>query len=55
VLAVTQQPVVPIRQRRPSLLPPLAELIDRALVEEPALAFSSAADFRDELLAVASS
>jgi hypothetical protein len=53
-LAVTRQPVVPILRRRPDLPSQLAALIDGALVEEPALTFSSAADFRDELLAVSS-
>jgi hypothetical protein len=52
LLAALQLPVVPVRQRRPDLPPRLAELIDRALAEEQALAFSSAADFRGELFAV---
>lgn len=49
---IMQQPVVPIRRRRPDLPEALADLIDHALVEEPAVPAWSAAEFRDALLAV---
>jgi hypothetical protein len=49
--ALMQQPVVPIRRRRPDLPAALADLIDRALVEEPAVPSWSAAEFRQALLA----
>src|SRR5262249_8131076 len=52
IQAVLEQPVVPIRRRRPELPAALADLIDRGLVEEPAVPSWSAADFRDALLAV---
>jgi hypothetical protein len=50
-----RQRIVPIRQRWADVPPRLAALIDRALVEEPTLAFSCAADFRTEFLAVVGS
>jgi hypothetical protein len=52
LMVATLQPVVPIRQRRPDLPEALADVIDRALVEEPAVPSWTAADFREALLAV---
>jgi serine/threonine protein kinase len=47
---VLQQPAVPVRDRDPSVPPELADVIDTALRERPAIGFQSAADFRDALL-----
>ncbi|MEV0618406.1 protein kinase [Nonomuraea sp. NPDC050404] len=47
---VLQSPAVPIRQRDPSIPRPLAEVIDRALTERPAIGFQTAAEFRQALL-----
>jgi serine/threonine protein kinase len=51
LMVATLQPVVPIRRRRPDLPAALADVIDRALVEEPAVPSHSAAEFREALLA----
>ena len=48
-LVVLETPPVPIRRRLPSLPTGLAEVIDRALVEEPEIAFQTAAAFKEAL------
>ena len=48
-LAVLECDPVPILQRNPSIPPCLAEVIDRALVEEPEIPFKSAAEFKRAL------
>lgn len=50
-LTVLQSPAVPIRQRTPSIPHPLAEVIDHALTEHPAIGFQTATDFRQALAA----
>ncbi|WP_328781126.1 FHA domain-containing serine/threonine-protein kinase [Streptomyces canus] len=50
---VLDMPAVPIRERAPSIPQALAEVIDKALQEEPVIGFQSAAAFRDALLAAA--
>jgi serine/threonine-protein kinase len=49
LLVVLETPPVPIRRRKPSLPNRLAEVIDRALVEEPEIAFQTAAAFKEAL------
>jgi serine/threonine protein kinase len=48
-LVVLQSDAVPIRRRNPSVLPKLAEVIDRALVDKPAIPFKTAAEFKRAL------
>ncbi|MFC4014184.1 protein kinase [Nonomuraea purpurea] len=48
---VLQSPAVPIRRRDPSIPSPLADVIDHALGERPAIGFQTATDFRQALLA----
>ena len=48
-LVVLQDPPVPIRQRNPSIPARLAEVIDSALIDTPAITFTSAADLKREL------
>jgi serine/threonine-protein kinase len=48
-LVVLESLPVPIRQRKPSIPKKLAELIDQALREEPAIPFQSAMAFKEEL------
>jgi serine/threonine-protein kinase len=48
-LIVLEREPVPILQRNPSVPPRLAEVIDRALVEEPDFTFRSAAEFQQAL------
>ncbi|MFF7633126.1 protein kinase [Kitasatospora sp. NPDC008050] len=50
-LAVLRSPAVPIRERAPELPGPLAEVIDRALTEQPRIGFEHAAELRRALLA----
>jgi serine/threonine protein kinase len=47
---VLQQPAVPVRDRDPSVPKELADVIDTALRERPAIGFQTAAEFRDALL-----
>ncbi|MFI6638736.1 hypothetical protein [Streptomyces sp. NPDC050504] len=47
---VLQSAPVPIRRRDPGMPRALASVIDRALTEQPAIGFQSAADLRRELL-----
>ncbi|MGW3953141.1 protein kinase domain-containing protein [Streptomyces sp. NPDC004752] len=47
---VLQAPAVPIRQRDPRIERRLAEVIDRALTEQPAIGFQSADELRRALL-----
>jgi len=49
---VLESALVPIRQRRPDVPGPLAELIDRALDDAGDLRFATAAGLRDALVAV---
>jgi serine/threonine protein kinase len=46
---VLESPAVPIRERVPSLPPRLAEVIDRALIDKPAIPFQTAAEFKRAL------
>jgi serine/threonine-protein kinase len=46
---VLETPAVPIRSRNPALPARLAEVIDAALVDHPAIGFRSAAEFRQAL------
>ena len=48
-LVVLQDPVIPIEMRLPTLPPALAEVINQALAEQPALYFGSAAEFKKAL------
>jgi serine/threonine protein kinase len=47
---ILQTEPVPIRQREPGISPALAEVIDTALREQPAIGFATAAEFREALL-----
>lgn len=47
---ILQSPAVPIRQREPGVPRALAEIIDRALTEQPAIGFQSAAELHRALL-----
>ena len=49
LLAVLETPCIPIQRRKPSLPRGLAEVIDRALVEEPVIPFKTAAEFKEAL------
>jgi eukaryotic-like serine/threonine-protein kinase len=46
---VLETNAVPIRQRNPSIPKPLAEVIDYALIDQPAISFKTAAEFRQAL------
>jgi pSer/pThr/pTyr-binding forkhead associated (FHA) protein len=46
---VLQDPAVPVRDRAPGVPKALAEVVDQALQERPAIGFSTAAEFRDAL------
>lgn len=46
---VLQTAPVPIRQRKGSIPNKLAEVIDHALVDKPAIHFKTAAEFKREL------
>jgi hypothetical protein len=52
LLVVLEQPVVPIRERGASVPPRLADLIDEALVDTPAIAIKTATEFKTRLLTV---
>jgi len=45
-LVILETDPVPIRQRNPSIPPGLAKVIDEALRDDPAICFTSAADFK---------
>lgn len=47
---VMEEDAVPIRDREPSIPPPLANVIDKALRERPNIGFQSSDTFRDALL-----
>jgi eukaryotic-like serine/threonine-protein kinase len=49
---VLETSAVPIRQRNPSVPKPLAEVIDRALIDNPSIPFKTAAEFRQALESV---
>jgi serine/threonine protein kinase len=49
LLAVLQTDPVPIRKRNDRIPPKLAEVIDRALIDNPEIYFKNAADFRQAL------
>ncbi len=49
--AVLESESVPIRRRDPSIPPRLAEVIDKALIDRPAIVFKTAADLKRALLA----
>jgi serine/threonine-protein kinase len=53
-MAVLQTDAVPIRKRNPALPPKFAEVIDHALIDNPAIPFKSAAEFRQALTAAVS-
>lgn len=53
-LAVLQNQPVPIRQRDASVPHFIAEVIDRALIDDPEIYFKSAVDFKDALQSVLS-
>jgi eukaryotic-like serine/threonine-protein kinase len=46
---VLETSAVPLRQRNPSIPKPLAEAIDHALIDQPAIPFKTAAEFRQAL------
>jgi eukaryotic-like serine/threonine-protein kinase len=46
---VLETTAVPIRQRNPSIPKPLAEVIDRALIDNPSIPFKTAFEFRQAL------
>jgi hypothetical protein len=48
-LVVLQSAAVPIRRRNPAVPRSLAEVIDRALIDQPAIGYQQAA-FKDDLL-----
>ena len=50
LIILTEKPI-PIRQRDPSVPVKLANVIDRALQEDPSIGYSSAAEFRKDLIA----
>ena len=49
IKAIFEQPTVPLRERAPSLPPQLCEIIDRALVKDPAHRWQSAQAMRNAL------
>jgi len=49
IKAIFEQPTVPLRERAPSLSPQLCEIIDRALVKDPAHRWQSAQAMRNAL------
>ena len=49
MVLLTEKPI-PVRDREPAMPEKLAEVIDRALREEPALFYSSADDFRRDII-----
>ncbi len=53
-LAILQNDPVPIRQRDATIMQPLAQVIDLALVDKPEIHFKSAAEFKRALLSALS-
>jgi eukaryotic-like serine/threonine-protein kinase len=53
IKAIFEQPSVPLRERAPHLSPQICEIIDRALVKDPAHRWKSAAAMRNALQHVA--
>jgi serine/threonine protein kinase len=53
-LAVLQNNPIPIRQRDATIMQPLAQVIDLALVDKPEIHFKSAAEFKRALLSALS-
>ena len=49
---VLESQAVPIRQRLPAVPAELANVIDRALIDNPEIIYKSARDFKEALLAV---
>ena len=49
---VLDSPAVPVRRRNPEVPEHLAKVLDHALTEQPAIGFSTAAEFRQALLEV---
>ncbi|WP_405761222.1 serine/threonine-protein kinase [Streptomyces sp. NBC_01420] len=47
---VLDMPAVPVREREPNIPRVLADVIDKALLEEPVIGFQTAEEFRDALL-----
>lgn len=50
IKAIFEQPTIPLRRRAPHLPEPICEIIDRALVKDPAQRWQSAAAMRNALL-----
>lgn len=53
IKAIFEQPTVPLRERAPYLPPQMCEIIDRALVKDPAQRWQSAQAMRNALQHVA--
>ncbi|MHC5740951.1 MAG: protein kinase domain-containing protein [Nostoc sp.] len=53
-LAVLQNNPIPIRQRDATIMQPLAQVIDLALIDKPEIHFKSAAEFKQALLSALS-
>jgi hypothetical protein len=49
IKAIFEQPTVPLRERAPNLPPRVCEIIDRALVKDPAQRWQSARAMRTAL------
>ena len=49
---VLETSAIPIRQRNPSIPKPLAEVIDRALIDNPSIPYKTATEFRQALESV---
>src|SRR5207244_2676740 len=54
-LVVLEQPVVPIRVRDGNIPSPLADLVDEALIDTPAIRIKTATEFKQRLMAVSRS
>ncbi len=54
IKAIFEQPTIPLQQRAPHLSPKICEVIDRALVKDPANRWQSAQAMRNALLHVSS-
>jgi hypothetical protein len=52
LVEVLEQPVVPLRERAPDVPAPLADLVDEALTDEPAIRFRTVAAFQQRLRAL---
>ncbi len=49
VVVIMQSDAIPIRQRNPAVPKKLAQVIDRALIDKPAILIQTAAEFKQEL------